>query len=68
MTYTALATGGNTSYGISKSGAVWPWGNNGAGQVGDGSTTTATQPVKVLAGATGISATAADVVVSTAAS
>jgi alpha-tubulin suppressor-like RCC1 family protein len=68
VTYTALASGGSTCYGISKSGAVWAWGNNAAGQVGDGTTTTAKHPVKVLTGATGISATAGDVVASTAAS
>jgi alpha-tubulin suppressor-like RCC1 family protein len=64
VTYAALASGGNTSYGISSSGAVWAWGNNGAGQVGDNTKIPAKQPVKVLIGATGISATAGDVVVS----
>jgi alpha-tubulin suppressor-like RCC1 family protein len=65
VTYTALASGGNTSYGISSSGDVWAWGNNSAGQVGDGTHIPAKQPVEVLIGATGISAAAGDVVVST---
>jgi alpha-tubulin suppressor-like RCC1 family protein len=68
VAYTALACGGSTCYGISRSGAVWAWGNNPVGQVGDGTTTTAEHPVKVETGATGISATASDVTVSTAAS
>jgi alpha-tubulin suppressor-like RCC1 family protein len=64
VTYTALASGGSTCYGISASGAVWAWGNNAAGQVGDGTATTAKQPVNVATGATGISATDDDVTVS----
>ncbi|HEY1920444.1 MAG TPA: hypothetical protein VGH27_33155 [Streptosporangiaceae bacterium] len=65
VTYTTVACGGSTCYGITPSGAVYAWGQNNYGQVGDGSTTTAKRPVKVTTGAIGISATAHDVAVST---
>jgi alpha-tubulin suppressor-like RCC1 family protein len=65
VTYVGLATGGSTSYGITKSGGVWAWGQNTNGQVGNGTTTTAKKPVKVAADATQISATARDVVIAT---
>jgi alpha-tubulin suppressor-like RCC1 family protein len=65
VTYRVLATGGSTSYAITTTGSVYAWGNNAVGQVGDGSTTTAKRPVEVIkSGATTISSTAADVVVS----
>jgi alpha-tubulin suppressor-like RCC1 family protein len=64
VTYRTLATGGNTSYAISTVGNVYAWGNSAVGQVGDGTTTTEKRPIKVLSGATMISSTAADVVVS----
>jgi alpha-tubulin suppressor-like RCC1 family protein len=63
VTYTAVACGGSTCYGIAQSGAVYAWGQNNYGQVGDGSTTTAKHPVEVTTGAAGISATAHDVAV-----
>jgi alpha-tubulin suppressor-like RCC1 family protein len=66
-TYTELASGGSTCYGVTKSGAVWAWGNNSLGQIGNGTTKTAKHPVKVETGATGISSTAGNVAVSTAA-
>ncbi|HEY1916294.1 MAG TPA: hypothetical protein VGH27_12040 [Streptosporangiaceae bacterium] len=62
VTYTALASGGSTCYGVTKSGAVYAWGQSTVGQVGDGKTAAAKRPVKVTTGATGISATAGDVV------
>jgi alpha-tubulin suppressor-like RCC1 family protein len=64
VTYRTLATGGNTSYAISTAGNVYAWGNSLVGQVGDGLSTPAKQPVMVLSGATTISSTAANVVVS----
>jgi alpha-tubulin suppressor-like RCC1 family protein len=63
VTYEFLATGGDTSYAISTTGDVYAWGGNADGQVGDGTTVTASQPVRVASGAGLISATATDVVV-----
>jgi alpha-tubulin suppressor-like RCC1 family protein len=64
VTYRTLATGGATSYAISTAGNVYAWGENNFGQVGDGTTTTAKKPVEVTSGATTISSTADNVVVS----
>jgi alpha-tubulin suppressor-like RCC1 family protein len=65
VTYQALATGGGTSYGISLQGGVWAWGYNVDGEVGNGTTKTAREPVKVASDATQVSATARDVVIAT---
>jgi alpha-tubulin suppressor-like RCC1 family protein len=62
VTYTTLASGGSTSYGISAAGEVYAWGNSGEGQVGDGEKTPAKDPVAVLANATQLSSTSTDVV------
>jgi alpha-tubulin suppressor-like RCC1 family protein len=67
VTYRTLATGGNTSYAVSTNGNVYAWGVSAAGEIGNGATATAKRPVKVASGATTISSTAADVVVSLAA-
>jgi alpha-tubulin suppressor-like RCC1 family protein len=64
VTYATLATSGNTSYAVSTAGTVYAWGASNKGQVGDGSTNKAKQPVAVLSGASSISATANDVAVS----
>ncbi|HLX46702.1 MAG TPA: hypothetical protein VKS82_00035 [Streptosporangiaceae bacterium] len=64
VSYVALATGGNTSYGISDTGEVWAWGAGGQGQIGNGTTHGAKLPVPVAGGAAQISATAGDVAIS----
>ena len=63
VTYRALASSGGTSYGISKTGAVYAWGGGGEGQIGNGTTKGSLTPVKVASGATRISATADDVLI-----
>jgi alpha-tubulin suppressor-like RCC1 family protein len=65
VTYQALASGGDASYGVSTTGKVYAWGGNQHGQLGDGSTTSSTTPVLVESQATSlISATSTDVAVS----
>jgi alpha-tubulin suppressor-like RCC1 family protein len=64
VTYRILATGGSTSYAISTAGNVYAWGDSAAGQVGDGTRKPAKRPVEVFSGATTISSTADNVVVS----
>jgi alpha-tubulin suppressor-like RCC1 family protein len=63
VTYSLLATGGDTSYGVTAAGDVYAWGSNEKGQVGNGTRTRASTPVKVESGATMISSTANDVVI-----
>jgi alpha-tubulin suppressor-like RCC1 family protein len=64
VTYKSLATGGYTSYAISTAGNVYAWGYNNNGEIGNGGTTAAKEPVEVVSGATTISSTAANVLVS----
>jgi alpha-tubulin suppressor-like RCC1 family protein len=62
--FVTLATGGQTSYGITPGGNVYGWGDNSSGQVGSGSGSAAvTTPLLVDAGAILISATANNVAV-----
>jgi alpha-tubulin suppressor-like RCC1 family protein len=63
--FVTLATGGQTSYGITAGGNVYAWGDNGSGQLGSGTGYGfAATPVMVDSGATLISATANNVAVS----
>jgi alpha-tubulin suppressor-like RCC1 family protein len=65
VTFTSLATGSATSYGIASDGDVYAWGVSHVGQLGDGRTSASETPVQVATGATGISATANNVVINT---
>lgn len=51
VTYQAVASGGDTSYGVSTAGEVYAWGAGRLGAVGDGTKNTARVPVKVESGA-----------------
>jgi YVTN family beta-propeller protein len=53
----AIAGGGAHSLALKSDGTVWAWGNNGNGQLGDGTTTTTGMPVQV-SGLTGVVAIA----------
>jgi alpha-tubulin suppressor-like RCC1 family protein len=64
VTYQMLATGSATSYAVSTSGKVYAWGVSHVGQAGTGLTRTVLTPVAVASGATVISATANNVVIS----
>jgi alpha-tubulin suppressor-like RCC1 family protein len=64
VTYTILASGGETSYGVSSTGEVYAWGNGSTGQLGDGKRTNRQlTPVEVESGATQISSTAHNVAI-----
>jgi alpha-tubulin suppressor-like RCC1 family protein len=54
VTYESLASGASTSYAVSTTGDVYAWGNNGAGEIGNGTKTPSKTPVKVETGATGL--------------
>jgi alpha-tubulin suppressor-like RCC1 family protein len=64
-TVSGLATGSGTCYVITRTGAVYAWGANYAGQVGNGKTQQASAPVMVATGATQISSTANNAVIDT---
>src|SRR5204862_1777508 len=53
----AMAGGGYHTIARKTDGTVWAWGNNGDGQVGDGTTTIRTTPV-LVSGLTSVSAVA----------
>jgi YVTN family beta-propeller protein len=44
----AVATGDDQSVAVRTDGSVWAWGNNSAGEVGDGTTTQRLNPVRVI--------------------
>lgn len=54
----AIAAGHGNSLALKSDGTVWAWGENGSGQLGDGTNTDKDRPVKV-AGLSGVSAIAA---------
>ena len=64
VTYRFLATGAATSYAISTAGNVYAWGVSYEGQAGDGNFRIARVPVLIARGATQISATANNAVIS----
>ncbi len=64
VTYRLLAAGGNTSYAVSRSGAVYSWGGSKSGQIGNGGTSVELVPVKVETGVSRISSTANNVATS----
>jgi alpha-tubulin suppressor-like RCC1 family protein len=63
VTYQHLASGSATSYAVSTTGDVYAWGVSRVGQVGNGQTGIAMNPVLVASGATSISSTANNVVI-----
>jgi alpha-tubulin suppressor-like RCC1 family protein len=64
VTYRFLASGAATSYAISAAGNVYAWGVSYEGQAGDGNFRIARVPVLIARGATQISATANNAVIS----
>ncbi len=43
-----VAAGGGHTVALKKDGTVWSWGNNGVGQLGDGTSVTKAYPVQVF--------------------
>ncbi|HEV3050786.1 MAG TPA: Ig-like domain-containing protein, partial [Longimicrobium sp.] len=47
LTFRSIGMGGTHSCGVATDGSVWCWGSNGSGQLGDGTTTSSSVPVRV---------------------
>jgi alpha-tubulin suppressor-like RCC1 family protein len=62
VTYQAVASGGDTSYGVSATGQVYAWGAGKFGAVGDGTKHIARIPVRVESGATTLISATSNVV------
>lgn len=62
VAYQAVASGGDTSYGVSTAGEVYAWGAGKSGAVGDGTRKPARIPVRVKSGATALISSTSDVV------
>jgi alpha-tubulin suppressor-like RCC1 family protein len=60
--YQAVASGGDTSYGVARNGDVYAWGAGKSGALGDGSTALARTPVRVESGGTALISATSDVV------
>jgi alpha-tubulin suppressor-like RCC1 family protein len=58
VSFSMLATGSGTCYGVTPSGNVYAWGANYDGQIGDGSLSLKQEPEEVAVGAVQISSTA----------